>query len=246
MTGPDVALVVAGGAGRRLGGVDKPALVVPGSVPSSLPTRSGGTARTEDDGPATDTRSTTGGHGGRTLLDIALAAVAGARIVVIGPHRDLAPTIRQVREDPPGSGPAAAVAAGVRAVPDAPDDAVVALLAADLPGVSAVVVGRLCDRLRAGAGSGVVAVDPSGRDQLLLSAFRLGALRRALDARPGWADAPLRALLEPRVTDRVAMDAASTADLDTPEDLAALDPHATRVDPRADEFTDTDPTTRRP
>lgn len=91
------AIVVAGGRGRRLGGTDKPLLH----------------------------------HGGATLLDHALRATAAAhRIAVVGPtelnpvisryaaEADAGQIITLTREYPAFAGPAAAVAAGMRALGD--------------------------------------------------------------------------------------------------------------------------------
>lgn len=125
------AIVVAGGRGKRLGGTDKPLLH----------------------------------HGGATLLDHALRATAKAqRMAVVGPtelnpvisryaaEADAGQIITLTREYPAFAGPAAAVAAGMRAlgdgaageVPQAGEHAPLTLiLAADLiaPGpVAAAIV----------------------------------------------------------------------------------------------------------
>jgi molybdopterin-guanine dinucleotide biosynthesis protein A len=89
-------VVLAGGGGRRLGGVDKPGLEV----------------------------------GGRTLLDRVLEACdPAASIVVVGPERTTSRPVTWTREQPPGGGPLAGLAAGLAHV-TAP---VILLLAADLP-----------------------------------------------------------------------------------------------------------------
>jgi molybdopterin-guanine dinucleotide biosynthesis protein A len=92
-----------------------------------------------------------------------------------------------VREDPPGGGPVAALAAGLP-VGSAP---VVVVLAADLPFVTAAHL-----RALAAAVDGclaAVAVDDDGRDQPLLAAYRRDALVTAMPAAP--AGAPLRAVV---------------------------------------------------
>jgi molybdopterin-guanine dinucleotide biosynthesis protein A len=120
------AVVLAGGAGRRLGGVDKAALEL----------------------------------GGRTLLDRALEAVAGAdEVVVVGDPHPAPPGVRFVREDPPYGGPAAALLAGLAALPEGP----VAVLACDMPGVTAATFERL--RTAADGHDGSVLVDADGRRQ---------------------------------------------------------------------------------
>ncbi|MEV4319925.1 NTP transferase domain-containing protein [Actinocrispum sp. NPDC049592] len=54
---------------------------------------------------------------GQTLLERSLDAVTGADpIVVVGPRRDIQAPVVWVREDPPGAGPLAALAAGLAAL----------------------------------------------------------------------------------------------------------------------------------
>ncbi|MDQ0405052.1 NTP transferase domain-containing protein [Streptomyces sp. NPDC000349] len=142
------AVVLAGGAARRLGGADKPGLRV----------------------------------GGRALLDRVLAACAGARttVVVAGPR----PTARPVtwaREDPPGGGPLAALAAGLRHT----TAEFVVVLSADLPFLGEPTVARLLSALAAGEADGVLLTDAHGRDQPLVAAYRASAVRRELAAMAG-------------------------------------------------------------
>lgn len=142
-------VVLAGGAARRFGGADKTAELL----------------------------------GGRSLLGRAVQALddAGAgTIVVVGPRlpTDVATVARLVRtrEDPPGSGPGAAVLAGLTAV----EAAAVVVLAADLPQVDAAVVRHLLAALdRAPDVYAVVATDRDGRAQWLIAACRAEALRQA-------------------------------------------------------------------
>lgn len=152
--------------------------------------------------------------GGRTLLDRVLACVGDAgTVVVVGLSR---PTTREVvwtREDPPGGGPAAALAAGLRLV-TAP---AVVVLAADLPFLDAATVALV--REQAEGREGALLVDADGRDQVLTGCWSAGLLReRAVGDLAG---APLRALfrgLDPvRLT---APDPRTVRDVDTPEDLA--------------------------
>ncbi|MCU1590537.1 MAG: molybdenum cofactor guanylyltransferase [Frankiales bacterium] len=148
MAEPYDALVLAGGSGRRLGGVDKPGLVV----------------------------------GDRSLLDRVLTAVPDAsRVVVVGPRRTTGRLVTWCREEPPGGGPVAALAAGL---PEVTADRLV-LLAADLPFVTGDVIAAL---LEAAEGhDGALLLDPDGRDQLLVGAWQTLALRRALPAEPAGA-----------------------------------------------------------
>lgn len=150
---------------------------------------------------------------GTALLDRVLAAVAHAEeVVAVGPARTTAYDVTWVREDPPGGGPGAAVAAGLAALRSAP--AVVALLAGDLP----LVDRRTVDTLR-GHGRNVVALDADGREQTLLGTWLTADLRAAVARQPALEGLPLRRLLEgvPRTGVRLGT---SALDCDTPEELA--------------------------
>ncbi|WP_217140408.1 NTP transferase domain-containing protein [Streptomyces sp. AC627_RSS907] len=186
--GPAVydAVVLAGGAARRLGGTDKPAIRV----------------------------------GGRALLDRVLAACAGARNTVV--VADPRPTTRPVtwaREDPPGGGPLAALAAGLRHTTAEH----VVVVSADLPFLTGRTVGTLLSALAGSGADGVLLTDADGRDQPLVAAYRASALRRELAAltrdRADLTGLPLRrltgALRLTRTTDAVA-----SFDCDTWEDIA--------------------------
>lgn len=154
--------------------------------------------------------------GGRTILSAVLAAVAGAdRRIVVGPPQPVPPGVLVVREDPPGGGPVAAVAAGL----DAVGTEVVVVLAGDLPFVTAHLVRELRERL---TGDGVLVVDDTGRDQYLLGAWRTATLRRAVTAVSG--PTSLRRVLAPLAVRRFRPQAAPGQpppwlDCDTPADL---------------------------
>jgi molybdopterin-guanine dinucleotide biosynthesis protein A len=148
------ALVLAGGAGSRLGGVAKPQLAI----------------------------------GGRTLLDRVVGAVADAqRVVVVGPEQPVGRPVVFCREEPPGAGPVAAIAAGV---PHASADVVV-VLAADLPWIAPAIPLLLAAAPPAGA---AFLVDAAGRLNYLASAWRRTALVRALAALGPPAGAAMRSL----------------------------------------------------
>jgi molybdopterin-guanine dinucleotide biosynthesis protein A len=112
--------------------------------------------------------------GGRTMLAAVLAAVTDAdRRVVVGPRQPVPDDVVLVREHPPGGGPVAAIRAGL---PHVTTD-VVAVLAGDLPFLTAQLIGELRTQL---SGDGVLVVDDGGRDQLLLGVWRTTALRGAV------------------------------------------------------------------
>ncbi|MER7502575.1 NTP transferase domain-containing protein [Nonomuraea pusilla] len=173
------AVILAGGAARRLGGVDKPGLAV----------------------------------GGRTLAEIAVAAVLDAgRVIVVGPDRGL-PGVVSVREDPPFGGPVPALAAGLAEV-RAP---LVALLAGDMPLLTARHVATLlAATAEAASGRGAVAVDEGGHEQWLLGVWPSAPLRAAL---AGYAGRSLKGLLAPLVGTRLALPGRPWFDCDTMDDL---------------------------
>jgi molybdenum cofactor guanylyltransferase len=156
--------------------------------------------------------------GGRSMLTAVLTAVADAAPrVVVGPPQPVPAGVLLVREEPPGGGPVPALAAGLAAVGDAE---VVAVLAADLPFVTRTVVTALRERL---TGDGVLVVDDTDRDQLLLGVWRTAALRAATTGvRP---HAPLRGVLAPLAVRRhrparTPGVPAPWTDCDTPAELA--------------------------
>ena len=101
---------------------------------------------------------------------IEAARAFGAEVVVVGPDGPGLPVdVTVVREDPPYSGPYAAVAAGLGAVD--PDASVVLVLAGDLVDPGALLP-RLVAAVEAGA-EAAVALDSSGLRQPLLAAYRL-------------------------------------------------------------------------
>jgi len=168
--------------------------------------------------------------GGTTVLEELLARVpAGVPVAVVGPARsalERAVGAREslvlAREDPPGSGPAAAVAAGVAALRSAGHLGgadVVVLCSGDAPWAPLAVPG-LVAALRAAppAVTAAVAVDVSGVRQPLLAAHRTSALLAAtagdLTGRSARSLLPTGAL-------EVVVPAGSTDDVDTPAQLEA-------------------------
>lgn len=184
------AIVLAGGAGRRLGGVDKAAIEI----------------------------------GDQTLLDRALDAVAAAspRVVVgpIPPQR-LPVDVIGAREDPPGGGPVAAIEAGLTHV----TADVVAVLACDMPLVTAELVNQLFDALvntsPGRAADGVLLRDEDGRRQPLAALYRSAPMRRAVAALPTSYGAAVRAVLNHLELVEVPVGNASVLDCDTWESVAA-------------------------
>lgn len=154
--------------------------------------------------------------GGRTLLELALDALLDAdEVVVVGPEtvRTSRP-VTFVTEDPPKGGPVAGLLAGVDALLRRPT--LVAVLAVDMPRVTAYTLRRLREAATGHDGAFLVGTD--GRRQLcgVLDAARLAAVRPGLEERHGM---PLHRLLagldlaEVPATGEEARDIDSWADL---------------------------------
>jgi molybdopterin-guanine dinucleotide biosynthesis protein A len=121
--------------------------------------------------------------------------------------------VRWTREDPPGGGPVAGLAAALAVV----DTPVTVLLGGDMPyagPVAADLAAALGDVPDADA---VAGVDGEGRVQPLLAAYRTSALRAVLP--PTAAGTPLRRLLDGLRVERRAVEGRASQDIDTPEDL---------------------------
>jgi molybdopterin-guanine dinucleotide biosynthesis protein A len=112
--------------------------------------------------------------GGKTLLEIVVGAVSAAeRTIVVGPRRDVPIVAAWIQEEHPGTGPVAALAAGLRLV----RSELVVVAAVDHPLITSEDVSRL---LASVSGDGAVAISDDGRPQPLLGAYRSPALNLAL------------------------------------------------------------------
>lgn len=181
--GPWDAVIVAGGKGRRLGGVSKPALVV----------------------------------GGLTLIERTLTAVQAAdAVVVVGGPRPVG--VRWTVEDPPGSGPAAGLGAGLHELGHAREPAPWTLvLAVDMPRAHQAVPLLLEAR---DAQDGVWLVDGEGHPQPLLALYRTNVLTTALAAvrEGGLVNTSLRRLVVGLTMTELPDRDGVSRDLDTGED----------------------------
>ena len=147
--------------------------------------------------------------GGTTVTGALVASLGALPVVVVGPEA--------------GGGPAAALAAGLTG---AEPSHVVVALAGDLP-----FAGPAVPRLLAALSElpaevdAALGVDPGGRRQYLLAAYRAAPLRRALEADPGPDGAAMRSVVarlrvcEVPVTAREALDVDTAADLERARSL---------------------------
>lgn len=160
--------------------------------------------------------------GGRALLDRVLLACREAdRAVVVGGRRATSRPVVWAREEPPGSGPLAALSAGLRHV----EADTVVVLSGDLPFLGDGSVRKLVEALAGSSAEGVLSVDPDGRDQPLVAAYRTEPLRREialLAAEHGnLIGLPLRLLMNELNLVRIPAGPLASFDCDTWEDIAA-------------------------
>jgi molybdopterin-guanine dinucleotide biosynthesis protein A len=111
---------------------------------------------------------------GSTLLDRVIAAAHGAtRVIAVGPERATASDVVWTREDPPGGGPVAAIAAGLELV----EEAWCLVLAADLPEIAPAVPLLLTGAAQVDA----AVLTCNERRNHLAAVWRVSALRGAID-----------------------------------------------------------------
>lgn len=159
------------------------------------------------------------------------------RLIVVGPERQPDPEgtgrptgVTYRLEDPPGSGPVAALAAAVSDSATAASgtpDARVCVLAGDAPlGPDALplLLTALDDASAEGRErlDGAVLVDANGRRQPLCAVYRVAALERALAAVGDPVGRGMYEVLDHLVLTDVADTVAAADDIDTPEDAARL------------------------
>jgi molybdopterin-guanine dinucleotide biosynthesis protein A len=195
------AVIPAGGRGSRLGGVDKPALVV--------------------DGVSLADRALASVAGARRVVLVGHRAGLGLRADS---------RVRVAHESPRWSGPVASLAAGLDAIESsAPFTVVLAAdLPAATPAVQRLLAlaGRTAGSAAAAGGVGLVAVAGGGIRQPLLAVYRSDELRAAVSAvngtgtRSDGRGASMRAVLERMPLLEVAMPDAWCRDIDTPADAA--------------------------
>ena len=189
--------------------------MIPPRADWSLIVLTGGTARRLD-----GIDKATVDLAGVTPVELILQALPpGIPVIVAG---DPLPTSRPVtfrREDPPGAGPAAGIAASL---PDVSTD-ITAIIAVDMPWAMPIIQRAVGVLIGDESADAVVPVDQDGRQQPLCSAWRTPSLRKAAAAAGPLANQPVRALLtDVAVVDlplESDADLANLTDIDTPADL---------------------------
>jgi molybdopterin-guanine dinucleotide biosynthesis protein A len=114
-------------------------------------------------------------------------AKGAERIVVVGPHRATAAEVTWIREEPPGGGPVAAIAAALELI----EEQYCLVLAADLPWIASAVPLLLM----AVAKTDVAVLTTAGRRNNLAAVWRAAALREAVDSLDETRDAAVHELL---------------------------------------------------
>lgn len=150
--------------------------------------------------------------GGRTTLEHVVHTV-DVPVIVVGPDAQGLP-VHQVREDPPGGGPAAGIAAALPLL----TTPVVGVLATDMPFALDAMLRAV--RSLPDDADGCVLIDADGREQYLCAAYRTAALRRVMVGSVH--NRSMREILAPLTLMPLAVaDHETLLDVDTPNDLSA-------------------------
>lgn len=156
---------------------------------------------------------------GERLLDIVLRAASGAATTVVVGDVAVPDGVLLTREDPPGTGPAAGVLAGLDAITDPAPWTLV--LACDLPGAPEAV-GQVLGAAASAPdeAEGLCLRDAGGELQHLAALYRTPALRHAFDVWGDPANRSVRGVMASLALLPVDPGDASVEDLDTPDQLA--------------------------
>ena len=157
---------------------------------------------------------------GERLLDRVLRAASGASTRVVVGDVAVPDDVLLTREDPPGTGPAAGIAAGLAAIENPRPWTLV--LAVDLPDAPAAVY-RLAVALASAPDNvdGLALTESDGHPQHLLALYRTSALQQAFNRYGDPRNRSVRGLVRELRLAPIEPGPASVADLDTPEQLAA-------------------------
>lgn len=198
---PDAFVILTGGRGSRLGGMDKAALTLGGTT---LLDRALSICQASP------------------VVIVGPDPFTGEQQARARP-RELA----IVQEDPPHGGPAAGLATGIAALLDQPlprgsaelHDALIAVWAVDQAGVALDTWHRLVAAAHGDATPRGAVLSRDGRRQYGVGVFPLADLTRACAARDSWHGASLRGLLDPLIKAEVPASTTEARDIDTLDDL---------------------------
>lgn len=209
---PQAVIILAGGTGKRLGGVSKPDYRVAGRRLLDL-----------------------------ALEEITAAGFTGRRVVVAPAALNVPAGVQVTLEDPPLGGPLAGIAAGVASLSDLPASAIVAVMPCDAP-LTPRLWPALCAKLDSGQneepsaggepktgastllrpaetqGAVPTTADAEAWPQYLHGCYRLGALRGL----PATRDTSVKRGFSGLHFTRVADTSELCADVDTPADAARM------------------------
>lgn len=159
--------------------------------------------------------------GGQRLLDRVLLAARHAQQRIVVGMVDVPDGVRQIVEDPPGSGPAAGLVAGLDAIAEPAEWTLV--LACDLPGAEEAVPHLLRTAMAGGDADGHCLGSDDGTPQWLLGIHRSDSLRRAAADYGDPRQRSVRGLLASLRLDVIADVADVGKDVDTWDDYEAWD-----------------------
>lgn len=159
--------------------------------------------------------------GGQRLLDRVLIAARHARTRLVVGIVDVPEGVRRIVEEPPGSGPAAGLVAGLDAIVEPSEWTLV--LACDLPGAEQAVPQLLRAAMGSQGADGHCLGSADGTPQWLLGIHRSDVLRRAAADYGDPRQRSVRGLLAPLRLDVIADVADVGKDVDTWSDVEAWD-----------------------
>ena len=164
--------------------------------------------------------------GGVRLLDRVLAAATGAATIVVVGRVGVPDGVLLTMEEPPGSGPAAGLVAGLEAIGSPAGRTLV--LACDLPDAPGAVAALHAAAAAAPDAEALCIRNRDGGPEWLLGLYSTAALRRAADAYGDPSNRSVRGMLGPLKPVLVDPGDASGHDLDTWADHASWNAHLRR------------------
>jgi len=157
--------------------------------------------------------------GNSTLLERAITPwPETTKLIVSGPEEPTSRPVIFCREDPPGGGPAAGIAAAI----DLVSSDLVGVLAVDMPWSAPVLLATRQTLMDHPESNLVVPIGPDGRHQLLCSLWRTADLRTIVESLGDLHGRPVRDLVERASMVTMPVDPSDSPlldDIDTPSDV---------------------------